>query len=417
MTTAATKAKVHRKTLGTWGRRGDQVRTLVDEKRDRVIVHYRDLAGIPRKKFFDNTREGRKAALTWGEGYHKERERLALEKTKAKERKPLTVRELWTAYKASPAFAHLRSKSKETYEARWKKWETFLGVDAIVDDTSLHDTDRFRTAAAETGMVQNQIRSVLAVARLVYNWGQSRKLVTKNELAIFRWSQPKDAVVIEPDEFEQAEFDAILKQLPPQDGRAWRAHVGAMLAGHQGQRANAVIHLKWTVDQLIDPCPSEIRWPAAYQKTGVELVQPLTWEAVSALRTARNWRERTGYTGEWILFAGGGGPAIGQALVGNARHYRKERPLERDTNYTYQAFWLALTKAEKKAGIKHRAYRGIHGLRKMAAGNVADRTGDDRLGMEWIGDVDPKQMKRYLKRRNERLDRAADAAGQTPKNA
>jgi hypothetical protein len=35
----------------------------------------------------------------------------------------------------------------------------------------------------------------------------------------------------------------------------------------------------------------------------------------------------------------------------------------------------------------------------MVAGNVADRTGDDRLGMEFIGDRDMKQAKKYLKRR------------------
>lgn len=71
---------------------------------------------------------------------------------------------------------------------------------------------------------------------------------------------------------------------------------------------------------------------------------------------------------------------------------------------------LALLKAEARAGVEHKERRAMHGLRKLAAGNVADETGDMRLGMEWIGDRDMKQAPAYLKRRSERMDRAAKAA-------
>ena len=48
-----------RRTLGTWGRRGDRVRVLVDGTRDRVEVLYRDTQGIDRKRIFGNDKAGR----------------------------------------------------------------------------------------------------------------------------------------------------------------------------------------------------------------------------------------------------------------------------------------------------------------------------------------------------------------------
>jgi hypothetical protein len=45
----------------------------------------------------------------------------------------------------------------------------------------------------------------------------------------------------------------------------------------------------------------------------------------------------------------------------------------------------------------------------MVASNVLDATGDARLAMEYIGDKDLKQMNSYLKRRDNRLERASQA--------
>ena len=61
--------------------------------------------------------------------------------------------------------------------------------------------------------------------------------------------------------------------------------------------------------------------------------------------------------------------------------------------------------------VTHFEYRALRGLRKMASGNVWDATDDARLAMAWIGDVDPKMAQRYLRRRDERMERAAQAAG------
>lgn len=396
-----------RQTLYIAGRRGDRVRALVDKARDRVEVHYRDLDGVPHKQVFPNTKAGRADAVAWATTFHAERERMRQEASQPKAAPRTTLRQLWDAFRASPAWRDLREKTRVAYEYRWRKWELHVGRHTVVDETTLKHVDDFITAGRAADVAVNQIRQVINVARGIYNWGQSRKLVAVNDLALYRWKKPKDAQVHEPEEYTEAEFDRLLGVLSPQQGGTWRPWVGLMLAGFHGQRANAVLHLRW---EDIDHTRGEIRWPAAYQKQGVELVQPLTWEAVAALETARTWRERTGYTGPWILFAGGGNKRLGPALVGNARHYRKDRTPAQDTAWTYQAFWRALNKAEVRAHVAHKPYRAIHGFRKMNAGNVADRTGDARLGMEWIGDRDLKQAPKYLKRRSERMDRAAAAA-------
>ena len=44
----------------------------------------------------------------------------------------------------------------------------------------------------------------------------------------------------------------------------------------------------------------------------------------------------------------------------------------------------------------------------MVAGEVLERTADPMLAMQYIGDTDTKMMKKYLKRRDERLRAVAD---------
>jgi hypothetical protein len=77
--------------------------------------------------------------------------------------------------------------------------------------------------------------------------------------------------------------------------------------------------------------------------------------------------------------------------------------------YRIQSFSAALVKAESRAGIEHLLYRGAHGMHGMVAGEVNAKTGDPVLAMHYIGDTDMKTMKRYLKRRDERLRAVAES--------
>jgi integrase len=394
-----------RAVLYSGGSRGDRVKAVLDTQRKRAEVLYRDSRGQSHKKVFADDREGRRAAIRWAEAYHNERMRIEESKRK-KPDEPLATshQQLWDAYASAPAFTDLRATSKIAYRGRFQKWLVFRKPESPVDQTTLFHVDQFITAARAADMAINQIRQVLNVVRLVYNWGQQRKLVGTNEMALHRWKRPKDAKVNEPAEYAEAEFTALLRVLNPQTARSWRPWVALMLAGHHGQRANAVLHLRW---EDVDFEEGAIVWPADFQKNGEPLVHPMTWEAIAAFRTAREWvtiptgREWTKMNhaqrvraeqlsrSPWVL------PSHGKNRQG------------RNEPWSYQALWLALSKAELAAKVEHLPYRAVHGFRKMVAGDVADRTGDDRLGMEWIGDRDMKQQRAYLKRRKERLDRAA----------
>ncbi|MGH9888018.1 MAG: site-specific integrase [bacterium] len=409
-----------RKTVWSHGRKGDSdwMRVLVDSKADRVEVHYKNAQLQRRKEVFPGTtKKAKDSAVTWAETYRDERTRLGAARVDT------THAQLWQAYTNSPAWRNLRETTWPSYTDRWAKWMNFRGAATRVDETTLHHLDKYITNAIAAGMAVNQIRMVLNVARVVYNWGQTRKLVRENAFVGYRWTTPKDAKVNEPAEYSNEEYEKLLLQLSPQDGRRWRGWFALMIGGHQGQRANAVLNLRWD-----DVVGNELVWPRGLQKNGKELVQPLTWDAVAALETARYWRGALGYEGPWILFAGGGNKKLGAAVTRSASRRRlpnerkstetmsaerKVRTDEQDTPYTYGGLWAAIHKAEERAGVTHREYRAFHGFRKMAAGNVADRTGDTRLAMEFIGD-DIRQAPKYLKRRDERLERAAEAAA-TPR--
>jgi integrase len=268
----------------------------------------------------------------------------------------------------------------------------------LVDDTTLLHVDRFYAEAKKAGMALNQIRQVLNVARVVYNWGQSRKLVRNNELALYRWKTPKDAPKIEPAEYSTEEFDSCSRSFDPRRGDQWRAWVALMLLGHHGMRINAVRNLRW---QDIDYERGVIVWPAKYQKQGVDVTQPITWTTHSALLVARHYagvelQQRAaaqvrGADGKWAHDASQDGPPIETPFV----LFAQRKPTQA---YSYSSFHSSLQRAEKARRSQHKKYRGAHGFRKMVVGNVIEATGDRMLGLEFVGDTDPKMLKHYDKR-------------------
>lgn len=384
--------------LARFGKRGDRVRVVLDRGEERYVVIYRDSDGAPHRKKFPLDADGKREAIAWAETFFAERDRLAKEAARPK---AITIAELWAAYCESPAFGDLRPKSQVSYTERWARWERFITSEAIANDTTLNDIDRFITRARVLIAI-NQVRQVLNTARIVYNWGQSRKLLTTNEFALHRWKRPKDAKVLEPEEYSAEEFRRMLLAMTPQNARRWRLHVALMLAGHQGQRANAVLNLPWSA---IDFTAGLIRWPAAFQKNGTEFEQPLTDEGRSALFTALYWLAVP--TGKAFTRMNRHQRLVADALSRSPwvlpGHGDPSKP------YGYQALWKSLCAIEKEAGVEHKERRALHGLRKMVAGNVLDATGDDRLAMEWIGDKDQKQARAYLKKRRQRMERAAES--------
>ena len=63
--------------------------------------------------------------------------------------------------------------------------------------------------------------------------------------------------------------------------------------------------------------------------------------------------------------------------------------------------------AEKAAGVAHRPWRALHGLRRMVVGDVFGVTGSLELAGEFVGQRDVDQARGYLRDRGRRQDTAA----------
>lgn len=415
-----------RKTLLLLGRRGDQVRVLVDARRARIEVKYREIDMTKATKTYPNTKEGRAEAIAWGETYHEERAKMVAEQRTPAKRNPITVGDLWLRYLESPAFTKdLREKSQINYRGRWKKWEAFIKPDFLVDDTTLDDVDRFRIACEKSEIVLNSVRQCLNVVRTVYNWGQSRELVTVNRMALYRWKQPKDVPVLEPGEYSAEEWEAMLRVFEPcrlMDGsyfaaKNWRPWVTMMIMGHQGQRWQAIRHLS---PDDIDWETGLVTWRSRWQKQGKDVVQPITWGMYSALIVARFWAERHLVMRPRRRVRITDGPRRGKWIRDPELHDEPIKSpwvlfaeMKKQQPYSYSSFHFQLTKAEREAviivdgkeqkGIAHEAYRAGHGLRRMVVGNVLSRTKDLMTAMNYVGDRDLKQSKSYDRRMQDRI--------------
>lgn len=74
-----------------------------------------------------------------------------------------------------------------------------------------------------------------------------------------------------------------------------------------------------------------------------------------------------------------------------------------DGTYTVQGFWDMLRRAEDRADVTHVEGGAAHRMRRMAAGNALEVTGNVADAMWWIGDTDLRQAQKYLKKRDHRM--------------
>lgn len=403
--------KNKRRELFRAGRHGDMVRAVLDTREDRAIVYYRDADGVEHKRKFAATKEGRAEAIAFAQGWHAERERMVQERKAANAPAAITVRQLWDAFKASEfsdeAGEGLRKATQISYAQHFKRFELYVGKDRIAETVKVPELATMRKEERAEGRALNQTRQTMNVVRIVFRWGIEHELLAHSPLAVMRWKTRKDAQKpLAPDEYTTAEFEKILAAVDKDDTRQWRAWVFLMLVGHYGQRANAVLHLRW---RDIDTEADTITWPARYQKQGVDLVRPLLWEAWSALLVAKAQRERVATfrklkhhtnalaaaerldEADWVLFA----------------ERDKAQPM------SYQSMHYHLMKAEERAGVEPKPYRKAHGFRRMVVGNVIEATGDRMLGLEVVGDKDPKVLVSYDRRLKARVEQGLAAVTTT----
>lgn len=371
--------KPPRITIGVYGPKGRTVRVLLSRDESDVIVQHFVNGKRQILRSYPNTGSNRKVAKEWAKTYALERDTPRSSET--------TVRALWDAYKASPAFTTLRPRSQWLYESRWKKWELFYGAHVIAEDATVHDFDRLRAALT---IAPNQVRAIITVVKLVYRWGETRDLLSRNRIAAYRFTFAKEERPVPVPEYTPEEFDKILATLKADED--WRPWALLVLIGHQGVRVKAALHLRWD-----DIGNGVITWPARYDKTGETWSQPIRQDTQAALDIAFGKRPKV-YT-PWVFYG-------------------------RQPNHPYrvQSLWYRLTEAEKAAGIKHRPWRAMHGLRRMVVGDAFGVTGSLETAGEFVNQKDIDTARGYLRDRGRRketadqLDRHATVTDGTFKN-
>ncbi len=370
-----------RKTIAWFGPARGGVRVLEDRGAGYVRVQWYE-AGLRRVKSWSLTKEGRLEAIAWAQGFAERRGgRTAVVGR-------LTLRELWLRY-VEAEFQHLRPRTRELYAEHWRRWELFLGRESVADDASKETIDRFRAALTKLGLAVGHQQRIVRDVKVVYAWAESRELLARNRLAGYRFKVAKDAQRRVPPEYRRHEVEAILAQFNPRKATEWRPWCALVIAGFQGARERAILHLAW---EDVDLEHGILTWRAKYDKGGREWRQPMTLAAYCALLTARWWRAWDGRATKWVFYS----------PWATKRGGREEPGV-----YGAQAVWLALRQAEVRAGILHLPLRALHGFRRGVAGDVARASGDAWLGVQFIGDRDPDRIAEYVQDRSDALEGAA----------
>lgn len=276
-----------------------------------------------------------------------------------------------------------------------------MGEDTLAESITFKQIHQLCKQQLKSGIALNQVRSMLGVVQLVYRWGRRASLLPKEVVTNYRMKKGKDdPEPLQPSEYTDDEFARLLGAVNRHDAQQWRAWVFLVLGGCYGQRANAILNLRWSD---IDFDAKTITWPKRYQKQGTALVRPLLPDAIEALQVAREQRERALRRrvrkhhksprvgaealddADWVLFA------------------------ERDKSkpFSYSSLAYHITEAEKRAGVEHQLYRLSHGVRRMVVGSVGELSGDRALGLEWVGDSDLRMLRSYDKRGPGRIETAA----------
>lgn len=353
---------------GTYGVRGRSVRLWIEG--DLIRAQWRE-AGTRHTKSWSNTPENRSYAKAWAAAFVQHRERPTATA-------PVTTRDLWQRFaEAELSGDKVRKRTHDLYEGHWRAWEVFVTPHSLADDLGVLTMTEFRTDREKAGWAVSTIGSAVQTVKMIYKWGTASRLLTRNEVRDYRFKVGKGQRRPSPDEYTRAEWEAILAHLPTESRGTWRARAVLELCGLQGARQNAVLHLQW---EDVDLEAGELVWRAAWDKTGQTWRQPMRERTRAVIAAVRGWHERTGVESPWLF------PAASRKNTAS--------PV-----YSPQSLWLALTKAERAAGVSHKTGRGAHGARRMVFGDVLAATGSIGAAMDAINDRDLKVARRYHKQR------------------
>lgn len=383
-------ASKKRKIIARHGKRGAWVKVILERGHELLRVQWKEESkpGISGTQSWPNTKENKAVALAWAEGKASQLTRGIVQRPR------LTLRQVWELY-ATANFPALRERSQKLYLENFRRWAITWGWEFIAEDTTLEMADEFRATCAKLGLGISTTRKTIYDVKMVFAWAEGRELMQRNRLQRYRFKVAKEDRPTPIDEYRAVDFGKLLGQLDPRRGNNWRPYVTLGICGLQGARQHSVLHLAVADIRLgrheITPdgpvwLNGELTWTARWDKTGTERKQPLRMATQILVEMALEWRERMAYTGPWLLPTG-------------SKKSRRE-------TYSPQSLWAALVGAEKRAGMTHVDRRAAHSLRRMLAGDVNAATGDFMLGLQAIGDSDPRMAARYIRTRQDRVESA-----------
>lgn len=347
-----------RRIVKEYGSRGSR-RCLVIRESDRYLVE-RYVGGKARRKRFATKAHAIAFASRWYEAGLPTASNYSLRQ----------LLDLWMNTEGQKK--NWRAATWANYRNHRKRIEEVLGPDTRANGIGHAEMDELWLKLLKLPMATNQIATKVRWLRRVYAWALAREYVTHNRLAT--WAIP-EVRKHEPKEYTPAETAKILGQWNYRDGWEWRPWAITMIEQSHGIRINAILNLRWDTDA--DILHAILGMRAETDKTGETWTRPLSWDALSALLTAKHHRERLGKTSPWVFY-------------GKGEHH-----------YTYGAYHKALGKAERSAGVQHERFRASHGFRKTAVGNVRRETGDHALALLWVGHRNLRDASVYVKGRDE----------------
>lgn len=373
------------KRLPAYGSKGREVKLKVWPSTPHLVTARWHEHGRPRKKSWPNTTEGVATAKAWAKAFADARERP--EGTRATTSVALTLADLWERYQLAE-FSHLREKTKDNYRAIFHDLVLYLGRTFLAREVSHEVMDRYRAHRTQRGLSQAQTREYVKLLSRMLSFAVRRRLLGHNPLADYRYRIAKDDLPKPIPEYTPEEYAKIVAHFDPKKAMEWRRWAVIVLCGELGGRITATCRLRW---EDVDFDALTVTWRAEFDKVGRERTQPLTTGAVAALLVAYGWSVHDGDTSGWVFYSRLAGPRAGAPM-------------------DLQGVWVGLRAAEEAAKVPHVPRRAFHSLRRMAATNALAVTGGNIAdAMWWIGDTDLRQAKKYLRRRDGRLE--AIAAG------
>jgi site-specific recombinase XerD len=399
----------NRTPITTYGRRGrNYVRVLAETVAGARLVRVQwseTPGGRVKTESWPHSKENVRTAKVWAE---ETAARLAA--GNAAPPPDVSVRTLRDAHVAAMVEAWAPTTLRN-FTHRWTRFEDFVGRHTAARLVSEQTLDEFRAAMRRAGVATNQRGETVKVVKQVFRWARRRKLIAENPIADYTVKLAKGEKKAEVPEWSPEETGRLLAQLEregaPRNSRAWRLWAAVLVSATQGPRQKALRHLAWTdvnlsgrtvrhptAADVVLP-PRTCWWNPGYDKMRDERVQPLTRDAVRALRIARVWRAKLGAEAQpWVFFG------------------VQQRTRVALAPWTYQAANQALRELCVRAGVAWKKGRALHGFRKHAAGEVHRVTGSERAAADWIGDKSVTVVRRhYLKKRAEEQRAVAEKLG------